>query len=99
MRDLATVTWAGVWLGDHVKWPSGAGATGGEDLVGPQSRRRPMWVGGLDRGGGSGRDWRTATKEGSVMSSDTIVTTGPRVFDEGRLAAAGFLARYSGSTR
>src|SRR5580700_5575947 len=33
------------------------------------------------------------------MSSTTIVIASPPVFDEARLAVAGFLARYSGSTR
>ena len=33
------------------------------------------------------------------MSSATVVTSSPWVFDDARLAAAGFLARYSGSTR
>ena len=33
------------------------------------------------------------------MSSTTIVTPGATVFDETRLAVAGFLARYSGPTR
>jgi integrase/recombinase XerD len=33
------------------------------------------------------------------MSSTTIVAPGATVFDETRLAVAGFLARYSGPTR
>ena len=63
------------------------------------SGRVAAWVRGLDSGGRSGRDDRTATEGGLAMSSATIATTGLTVFHESHLAAAGFLARYSGSTR
>ena len=87
----------------RLSWAWTTALSDGAVLVSPDSRCRDEMpecrAVGLDAAVPVRRD-EGPHQGGPVMSSTTIVVTRPPpLFDESRLAVAGFLARYSGPTR